>query len=42
MLLKKYEQSGKATEFSDERIEEWDEELGNLTRLVYVRSANGR
>ncbi|KAG7020493.1 hypothetical protein SDJN02_17178 [Cucurbita argyrosperma subsp. argyrosperma] len=42
MLLMEYEKSGKATEFSDERIGEWDEELGNLTRLFYVRSANGR
>ncbi|XP_038885470.1 nucleolar protein 14 isoform X2 [Benincasa hispida] len=33
-LLKEYEQSRKSTEFSDKRIGEWDEELGEFDKAI--------
>lgn len=33
-LLKEYQQSRKSTEFSDKRIGEWDEELGEFDKAI--------
>lgn len=40
-LLKEYERSGKATEFSDKRIGEQDEELGEFDKAI-LRSQRER
>ena len=40
-LLREYEQSGKSTEFSDKRIGEQDEELGEFDKAI-LRSQRER